>query len=153
MSNTVAFQGQLICASFVRLLHRNPFPQETKTSNRAPLRRAMVEGFFVPSLKRAKTLPSPKDLTPEVPIKPANQQQVGNGMNPGNALKETTHELDGKKRVIPCLIPCISRTSKLFGCGSKLTRRGYAGFGPCVHLPGFHFSTGFLSHTRLCSSI
>ena len=22
------------------------------------------------------------------------------------------------------------------GCGSKLTRRGYAGFGPCVHLPG-----------------
>ena len=25
------------------------------------------------------------------------------------------------------------------GCGSKLNRRGYAGFGPCFHLPGFHF--------------
>ena len=24
------------------------------------------------------------------------------------------------------------------GCGSKLNRRGYAGFGPCFHLPGFH---------------
>ena len=27
----------------------------------------------------------------------------------------------------------------LLGCGSKLNRRGYAGFGPCFHLPGFHF--------------
>ena len=25
------------------------------------------------------------------------------------------------------------------GCGSKLHRRGYAGFGPCFHSPGFHF--------------
>ena len=25
------------------------------------------------------------------------------------------------------------------GCGSKLNRRGYAGVGPCVHLPGFQF--------------
>ena len=32
------------------------------------------------------------------------------------------------------------------GCGSKLNRRGYAGFGPCFHSPGFHFGTGFLSH-------
>ena len=24
----------------------------------------------------------------------------------------------------------------LSGCGSKLNRRGYAGFGPCFHLPG-----------------
>ena len=24
------------------------------------------------------------------------------------------------------------------GCGSKLHRRGYAGVGPCFHLPGFH---------------
>ena len=23
-----------------------------------------------------------------------------------------------------------------YGCGSKLNRRGYAGFGPCFHLPG-----------------
>ena len=29
-----------------------------------------------------------------------------------------------------------------FGCGSKLNRRGYAGFGPRFHLPGFHFGTG-----------
>ena len=37
---------------------------------------------------------------------------------------------------------------QLFGCGSKLNRRGYAGFGPCFHLPGFHFGTGFLSHSH-----
>ena len=30
-----------------------------------------------------------------------------------------------------------------FGCGSKLNRRGYAGFGPCFHLPRFHFGSGF----------
>ena len=35
------------------------------------------------------------------------------------------------------------------GCGSKLNRRGYAGFGPCFHLPGIHFGTGFLSHSQL----
>ena len=35
------------------------------------------------------------------------------------------------------------------GCGSKLNRRGYAGFGPCFHLPGFHVGTGFLSHCRI----
>ena len=27
------------------------------------------------------------------------------------------------------------------GSGSKLNRRGYAGFGVCFHLPGFHFGT------------
>ena len=37
------------------------------------------------------------------------------------------------------------------GCGSKLNRRGYAGFGPCFHLPGFHFGTGFLSHSQVNS--
>ena len=36
----------------------------------------------------------------------------------------------------------------LTGCGSKLNRRGYAGFGPCFHLPGFHFGTGLLSHSQ-----
>ena len=35
------------------------------------------------------------------------------------------------------------------GCGSKLNKRGYAGFGPCFHLPGFHFATGFLSHSHV----
>ena len=34
-------------------------------------------------------------------------------------------------------------------CGSILNRRGYAGFGPCFHLPGFHFGTGFLSHSHV----
>ena len=29
------------------------------------------------------------------------------------------------------------------GCGSKFNRRGYAGVGPCFHLPEFHFGTGF----------
>ena len=37
----------------------------------------------------------------------------------------------------------------LCGCGSKLNKRGYAGFGPCFHLPGFHFGTGFLSHSHM----
>ena len=35
------------------------------------------------------------------------------------------------------------------GCGSKLNRRGYADFGLCFHLPGFHFGTGFLSHSQI----
>ena len=34
------------------------------------------------------------------------------------------------------------------GCSSKLNRRGYAGFGPCFHLPGFHFGTVFLTHSQ-----
>ena len=34
------------------------------------------------------------------------------------------------------------------GCGSKLNSGDYAGFGPCFHLPGFHFGTGFLSHSH-----
>ena len=37
------------------------------------------------------------------------------------------------------------------GCGSKFTRRSYAGFGPCFHFPGFHFGTGFLSHSHIPS--
>ena len=35
---------------------------------------------------------------------------------------------------------------QVFGCGSKLNRRVYAGF---LHLPGFHFGTGLLSHSHL----
>ena len=34
-------------------------------------------------------------------------------------------------------------TTSATGCGSKLIRRGCAGVGPCLHLPGFHFGTGF----------
>ena len=37
------------------------------------------------------------------------------------------------------------------GCGSKLNRRGKAGFGPCFHLPGFHFGADFLSDCRMLS--
>ena len=33
------------------------------------------------------------------------------------------------------------------GCGSKLNRRGYAGFGPCFHLLGFHLGYLFLTPT------
>ena len=42
-----------------------------------------------------------------------------------------------------------SAANEPYGCGSKLTRRGYAGFGSCFHLPGFHFGTGFLSHSHI----
>ena len=44
---------------------------------------------------------------------------------------------------------CSSSVPSTCGCGSKLNRRGYAGFGPCFHLPGFHFGTGFLSHSHM----
>ena len=37
----------------------------------------------------------------------------------------------------------------LYGCGSKLNWRGYAGFGPCFHLPRFHFGTVVLSHRHI----
>ena len=37
----------------------------------------------------------------------------------------------------------LSQGSEQYGCGSKLNRRGYAGVGPCFHLPGFHFGAGF----------
>ena len=47
-------------------------------------------------------------------------------------------------------VPTDHRTTIcLYGRGSKLTGRGYAGFGPCFHLPGFHFGTGFLSHSHM----
>ena len=40
-------------------------------------------------------------------------------------------------------------TTSQYGCGSKLNRRGYAGFGPCFHAPRFDFGTGFLSHSHI----
>ena len=36
----------------------------------------------------------------------------------------------------------LSHFQRMYGRGSKLSRRGYAGFG-FFHLPGFHFGTGF----------
>ena len=38
----------------------------------------------------------------------------------------------------------------IYSCGSKF-RRGYAGFGPCFHLPGFHLGYIFLSHGHIAS--
>ena len=35
----------------------------------------------------------------------------------------------------------------------KIKQEGYAGVGPCFHLPGFHFGTVFLSHSHLDKSI
>ena len=35
------------------------------------------------------------------------------------------------------------------GVAQKNSQRGYAGVGPCFHLPGFHFGTGFLSHSHI----
>ena len=46
-----------------------------------------------------------------------------------------------------------SRVRQNFRCGSKFNRRGYAGFGPRFHLPGFHFGTGFLSHSQMVSHL
>ena len=40
-----------------------------------------------------------------------------------------------------------------YGCGSKLNRRGYAGFGPCFHFAGFHLGTGFLSHSHIMGGL
>ena len=31
----------------------------------------------------------------------------------------------------------------------KIKQGGYAGFGPCFHLPGFQFGTGLLSHSQI----
>ena len=44
---------------------------------------------------------------------------------------------------------CWCCSKKTCRCGSKLSRRGYAGFGPCFHFPGFHLGTGFLSHSHV----
>ena len=55
-------------------------------------------------------------------------------------------------RWISSFDPKMHRTpvfAKRNGRGSKLNRRGYAGFGPCFHLPGFHFGRGFLSHSQM----
>ena len=43
----------------------------------------------------------------------------------------------------------ITQAQVRSGCGSILNRRGYAGFGPCFHLPGYRF---FLSHSQVSAS-
>ena len=65
------------------------------------------------------------------------------------ALVEATsspHELPGEARKSRSLVRSFG---DLGGRGSKLNRRGYAGVGPCFHVPGFHFGTGFLSHSQM----
>ena len=37
--------------------------------------------------------------------------------------------------------------------GSKLNHQGTAGFGPCFHLPGFHFGYIFLTHSHMSPKI
>ena len=49
--------------------------------------------------------------------------------------------------VLPCYI------SHPFGCGSKLSHQGTADFGPCCHLPGFHFGYLFLTHVDMGSMV
>ena len=44
------------------------------------------------------------------------------------------------------LQPIFYSDSRRFGYGSKLSHQGTAGFGPCFHLPGFHFGYLFLNH-------
>ena len=39
--------------------------------------------------------------------------------------------------------PVVSFWDPFLGRGSKFSRRGYAGFGPCFHLPEFHIGIGF----------
>ena len=54
---------------------------------------------------------------------------------PGDCLKGLTRQLSSWEN---------------HGCGSKLNRRGYAGFGPWFHLPGFHFGIPvFWSHSHI----
>ena len=46
-----------------------------------------------------------------------------------------------------------SQDLELNGYGSKLNHQGPAGFGPCFHLPGFHFGYIFLTHSQiLCTT-
>ena len=49
---------------------------------------------------------------------------AGNGLKEGSRQPHATHPHTG-------------------GRGSKLNRGGYAGFGPCFHLPGFHLGYRF----------
>ena len=42
---------------------------------------------------------------------------------------------------------CRRFVGRAYGYGSKLHHQGTAGFGPCFHLPGFHFGNLFLTHS------
>ena len=53
------------------------------------------------------------------------------------------------ERTVRVKAPSFRSVYGIYGCGLKLNRRRYAGFGPCFHLPGFHFDTGFLSHSHI----
>ena len=55
----------------------------------------------------------------------------------------------GGKPGLPIIVACVEGLGLFPVAKAKLSRRGYAGVGPCVHLPGFHFGAGSLSHSGL----
>ena len=57
------------------------------------------------------------------------------------------HHGDSEDRRWRCACDMLSAA---FGFASKLNRRGYAGFGPCFHLPG-PFWYMFLSHSQFAN--
>ena len=63
----------------------------------------------------------------------------------------TGEGIGGKTTLVPQKKGNTQDVKLPHGCGSKLNRRGYAGFGLCFHLPGFHFGAGFLSHSHMCA--
>ena len=44
--------------------------------------------------------------------------------------------------------PAPFRNAKM-GMGQNKSHQGTAGFGPCLHLPGFHFGYLFLTHSQM----
>ena len=62
----------------------------------------------------------------------------------------------GAHHCVACLVighqlPRVRTLCRLTWVWLKINNRGFAGFGPCFHLPGFHFGTGFLSHSHMLS--
>ena len=53
-----------------------------------------------------------------------------------------------KLRQAVCLAITRAMKTNLNGCGSEINRRGNAGFGPCFHLPGFHFGYLFVTYSQ-----
>ena len=110
---------------------------------RSPTQTLLACAFWVCMLLRAfKRLPHIGLLLKERTA--ANMHGVSlaflhkqNGHSPTNMEPRKSLEDKSSSRTYS-QVPC--------GCGSKSNRRGYAGFGPCFHLPGFHFGTRFVGH-------
>ena len=65
------------------------------------------------------------------------------GNQPLDALVLDGESLSGAWAGLWALLTLLHGGPLENGCGSKLNRRGYAGFGPCFHLPGFHVQYRF----------